>query len=100
MGIAFSIGSGGFGKSRLRKTLLQHFGVPAGQIATAGRQFPITVRVDIQSAIEQVLRTRIGTKLLGIISPNPHEPPSIAQTLAGGWSTEPAFAGRRGGRSG
>ena len=52
MGFVFSFGNHGFGESRLRKTLLKHFGVPAGEIATAGRQFPITARVDIQSALE------------------------------------------------
>src|SRR5260370_40313057 len=84
MGFAFSVGGGPFGRSGLRKTLLKHFGVPAGEIATAGRQFPITARVDIQSALEDLLRNRSGTRLLGIISPNPHEQPELAQTLAGG----------------
>jgi hypothetical protein len=84
MGFAFSFGNRGFGDSRLRKTLLKHFGVPAGEIATAGRQFPITARADIQSGLEDLLRTRPGTTLLGILSPNPHEPPTLAQTLAGG----------------
>jgi hypothetical protein len=84
MGFAFSFGNHGFGKSRLRKTLLKHFGVPAGEIATAGRQFPITARVDIQAALEELFRNRPGTSLLGILSPNHHEPPSLAQTLGGG----------------
>jgi hypothetical protein len=84
MGFAFSVGSGGFGGTRLRKTLLRHFGVPAGEIATAGRQFPITARVDIQSALEDLLQNRTGTKLLGILSPNHHEAPALAGTLAGG----------------
>src|SRR6266481_8679208 len=84
MGFGFTVGSGPFGSSRLRKTVLRHFGVSAGEIATAGRQFPITARVDIQSALEDLLRNRTGTKLLGILSPNPHEPPELAQTLAGG----------------
>ena len=83
MGFVFSFGNLGFGESRLRKTLLKHFGVPAGEIATAGRQFPITARVDIQSALEDLLRNRPGTTLLGILSPNPHEPPTLAQTLGG-----------------
>jgi hypothetical protein len=83
MGFAFSFGNRGFGDSRLRKTLLKHFGVPAGEVATAGRQFPITARVDIQSALEDLLRSRPGTTLLGILSPNPHEPPTLAQTLGG-----------------
>ena len=39
MGFAFSVGGGGpFGRSGLRKTLLKHFGVAPGEIATAGRQ--------------------------------------------------------------
>jgi hypothetical protein len=91
MGFAFSFGNHGAGESRLRKTLLKHFGVPAGEIATAGRQFPITARVDIQSALEELLRGRAGTKLLGILSPNHHEPPSLAQTLVGGHF--PIYAG-------
>jgi ATPase family associated with various cellular activities (AAA) len=84
MGFAFSVGSGGFGGTRLRKTLLKHFGVPAGEIATAGRQFPITARVDIQSALDDLMRSRPGTRLLGILSPNHHEPPALAHTLGGG----------------
>jgi AAA+ superfamily predicted ATPase len=84
MGFAFSFGNHGFAGSRLRKTLLKHFGVAAGGIATAGRQFPITARVDIQAALEELLRNRPSTRLLGIFSPNPHEPPSLAGTLAGG----------------
>jgi len=83
MSIAFSVGGGPFGGSRLRKNLLKHFGVPAGRIATAGRQFPITSRPDIQSAIEELMRNRAGAKLFGIVSPNMHEPPDLAQMLAG-----------------
>lgn len=84
MAFAFSVGSGGFRGSRLRKTLLKHFGVPASEIAMAGRQFPITARVDIQSALEELLRSRSGTKLFGVVSPNPHEAPALAHILAGG----------------
>jgi hypothetical protein len=78
------VGNGFGGGSKLQKTLLKHLGVPAGQIATAGRQFPITSRIDIQTAFEDLFRKRPDTKLLGIISPNPHEPVAIAQTLAEG----------------
>src|SRR5213593_3602368 len=83
MGFGFTIGSGPFGSWRLRKTVLRHFGVSAGEIATAGRQFPITARVDIQSALEDLLQNRTGTKLLGIVSPNRHEAPALAQILGG-----------------
>jgi hypothetical protein len=83
---AFHVGSGGFGggKSRLQKTLLKHFGVGARDVATAGRQFPITARMDIQSALEDLLKNHPGTRLLGVLSPNHHEPPSLADMLAGG----------------
>ena len=83
MGISFSVGGRGPAESQLRKTLLEHFGVTAGEIATAGRQFPITSRVDIQNALEELLQSRPETKLFGVLSPNHHEPPSFAQTLAG-----------------
>jgi len=82
MGIAFSIGYGGQGNSGLRRTLLKHFGVPAESIATAGRQFPIAARVDIQNAVEELMRPRRGVQLLGIVSPNPHDMPTLATTLA------------------
>ncbi|HTP89967.1 MAG TPA: ATP-binding protein [Bryobacteraceae bacterium] len=91
MPLAFSVGHGGYGGGRLRKTLLSHFGVPAGEIATSGRQFPIAARVDIQLALEDLLRNRAGTRLLGIVSPNPHEPPALAQAL--GQSHFPLDAG-------
>jgi hypothetical protein len=85
VGVAFHFGSGfGHGTSRLQKMLLKHFGVPAGEIATAGRQFPITARVDIQAALEELLKTRPESKLLGVLSPHHGgEPPALADMLAG-----------------
>lgn len=84
-GFAFHVGNGfGTGKSRLQKKLLKHFGVPASEVATAGRQFPITARLDIQSALEELLKDRRETKLLGVLSPNPHQPPALADLLGGG----------------
>jgi hypothetical protein len=83
MGIAFSVSHGAFGGSRLRKTLLKHFRVSPGEIATAGRQFPITARVDIQSALEGLFKARPRTTLFGITSVNQHELPALANTLAG-----------------
>ena len=84
MGFAFSVGTGGSRGGGLRKKVLKHFGVPAGDIATSARQFPIAARVDIQSALEDLLGNRPDTKLLGILSPNPHEPPALAQALGQG----------------
>ena len=56
-----------------------------GEIATAGRQFPITARVDIQLALEDLFKPRTGTELLGILSPNQHDVPALANTLAGAY---------------
>jgi len=83
MGISFSIGNHGVGKSQLQKRLLKHFGISAQDIATAGRQFPITARIDIQSGLETLLKQTPEAKLLGLASPNMHEPPSFAQMLGG-----------------
>src|SRR5437016_6690640 len=47
-------------------------------------QFPIAARVDIQSALEDLLRNRADTKLLGILAPNPHEAPALARV----WRSE------------
>jgi hypothetical protein len=85
MGFVFSIGNGFPGRSGgLRKTLLSHLSANSEEIATAGRQFPITARVDVQSALEELLQKRAGAKLFGIVSQNSHEPPELAQLLAKG----------------
>jgi energy-coupling factor transporter ATP-binding protein EcfA2 len=85
MGFFFSVANGLSGRSGgLRKTLLQHFSANPEEITTAGRQFPITARVDVQSALEELLRKRPGTKLLGIVSQNGHEAPQLAPLLSKG----------------
>jgi hypothetical protein len=82
MGISFSVGRGGFPQSQLRKTLLKHFAVEPGEIATAARQFPIASRVDIQSALEGLFKARLGTTLFGVASMNP-QGVTLADTLSG-----------------
>jgi len=73
------------GTSPLQKTLRRHFGrVPLGEIATAARDFPVTSRVDLQTALEDMFRGHAEAKLLGIFSPNFHESPTLAQVFAGG----------------
>jgi hypothetical protein len=43
------------GTSPLQKTLRNHFGrVQLGEIATAAREFPVTSRVDIQIALNDI----------------------------------------------
>jgi SpoVK/Ycf46/Vps4 family AAA+-type ATPase len=46
MGFSFSVGNHGYRGPKLAKKLLKHFAVSAREIATAGRQFPITARID------------------------------------------------------
>lgn len=83
MGFLISFGENGARRPRLQKRLLKHFGVEARDIATAGRQFPITARVDIQNAIEGLLNAGSKTELVGLNSPNSHEVLSFAQILGG-----------------
>jgi hypothetical protein len=73
------------GKSRLRTALHKHFrGVPPGSIVTAAREFPITSRVDIQRALEQLFAQRPGTQLLAIHSQISHETTTLAHLLTPG----------------
>ena len=83
MGFSLSFGNHGGGGPRLQKRLLKHFRVPARDIATAGRQFPITARLDLQSGIEGLLGRRAETELVGLVAPNSHEALSFAQVLGG-----------------
>src|SRR6185436_17991912 len=74
-----------FGRSALRKALREHFGrLSVGDIATAAREFPITSRVDVQAALEQVLAGRPETRLLGIQSQMGHETPTLAHLFTPG----------------
>lgn len=78
-----SLGNNGAYRPRLQKRLLKHFGVEVRDIATAGRQFPITARVDVQAAIEGLLGIGSKTDLVGLNSPNSHEVLTFAQMLGG-----------------
>ena len=69
--------------STLRKNLQKHFqGVPPQQIVTAARQFPITSRVDVQTALDQMFRERDGSELFGIHSEMQYETPTFGHLLA------------------
>jgi hypothetical protein len=73
------------GKSAVRKVLSNHFrGRPLGEIVTAARDFPITSRVDVQIALEQMLESRPGAKLLGIHSQMGQETSTLAHLFSGG----------------
>jgi hypothetical protein len=82
MGFSFSIGNHGASGSRLQKRLLKHFGASARDIATAGRQFPIAARIDIQTGLESLLKGNAETELIGLFSPNSHEALTFAQLLS------------------
>lgn len=46
------------GRSPLQKMLGKHFnGLPVTSIVTAAREFPVTSRVDVQLALEQLFQT-------------------------------------------
>jgi len=73
------------GHSRLRKTLTQHFrGLSLGEIVTAGRDFPITSRPDVQTALEQFFSGAPDSKLVGIHSQMTHETPTLALLFGSG----------------
>jgi hypothetical protein len=73
------------GRSPLQKTLHQHFaGVPLAGIVTAARDFPVTSRVDVQTAVDQWFAERPGSKLLGVHTQMNHETPTLAHLFAPG----------------
>jgi hypothetical protein len=55
-----------------------------GDIVTAAREFPITSRVDVQGALEELFRNRPDTKLVAIHSPMNQETPTLAHLFSGG----------------
>jgi len=58
--------------------------VPSSEIVTAERQFPITSRLDVQNAIEELLKDRQETLLVGVSSPHHGgEAPGFGQLLDG-----------------
>jgi hypothetical protein len=74
------------GTTPLQRILRGHFGrVPFEAVATAAREFPITSRVEIQAAIDDMFRSRSDARLIGLFSPNGHESPTLAQVFSGGF---------------
>ena len=70
------------GRSQLQRALRTHFkGIAVTDIVTAARDFPITSRVDVHSALEELLAKRGSAKLLGIHSPMNQETPTMAHLL-------------------
>jgi hypothetical protein len=71
------------GTTPLQRILRGHFGrVPFDAIATATREFPITSRVEIQTALDAMFRSRSDARLIGLFSPNDHESPTLAQVFS------------------
>ena len=72
-------------RSALQRALGDHFkGLELTDIVTAARDFPITSRVDVHTALEQLAGDRNGGRLLGIHSPMNHETPTLAHLMTPG----------------
>jgi ATPase family associated with various cellular activities (AAA) len=73
------------GSSQLQRALRAHFkGIALTDIVTAAREFPITSRLDVHTALGDVIAERGGAKLLGIHSPMNQETPTMAHLLTRG----------------
>jgi hypothetical protein len=73
------------GRSGLRKELTVHFArLPLGELVTAGRDFPITSRVDVQAGLDGWVADRPAAKLLGIHAAVNHETPTMAHLFTTG----------------
>lgn len=77
--------SGLLGRSVLQRKLRKHFaGVPLAELATASRTFPITARVDVQRALDDLLTARPETSLVGVHSQMHQETPTLAHLFTRG----------------
>jgi hypothetical protein len=73
------------GRSPIQKALRRHFdGAPVATIVTAAREFPVTSRVDVQAALDQLLAARPVALMFGVHSAMSHETPTLAQLFAPG----------------
>lgn len=62
--------------------LRQHYGARLlNSLVTASRTFPVTARVDVQSALDKMFANRRDTTLLGIHSQYNHETVTISHLL-------------------
>ena len=76
---------GFLGRSALQKMLRSHFaGASLAELATASRTFPITARVDLQTAVDELLTRRDETRLVGVHSQMNHETPTFAHLFTPG----------------
>jgi hypothetical protein len=70
---------GMLGRSRVQRTLEKHFrGLSLSTIVTAARDFPVTSRVDVHAALDQMLTKQPDTRVVGIHSQMGHETPTLA----------------------
>jgi hypothetical protein len=73
------------GRSPLQKALRDHFrGVALGEIVTAARNFPVTSRVDVQTALDDLFADRPDAKLLGIHAAMGQETSTMAHLFTSG----------------
>jgi AAA+ superfamily predicted ATPase len=72
-------------KNRVGHLLRQHFGgVPAEKLIAASRTFPVTSRVDLQVALEQLFSQRYPAQLIGVHPQMGHETLTVAHLVNDG----------------
>jgi histone H3/H4 len=73
------------GRLTARAVLQEHFGAqPVDDLVTAARTFPVTMRVDVQLALERQFRDVYPTEVRGLHSDYDHETLGIARVVADG----------------
>jgi len=71
------------GNTLAHTVLREHFGkVPVESLVTASRTFPLTSRVDLQAACDQILKESPQAKLIGVHAQYTFQTLTIAQMLA------------------
>src|SRR5581483_12144507 len=80
------------GNTKVCALLREHFGtVSLEEIVTSSRTFPITSRVDLQTALDRVFANRADTKQVGFNAQHTHETVTIAH-LTRDWDHAPVIA--------
>lgn len=64
--------------------LRDHFGTSLTELVASSRSFPITSRVDLQAALEQIFKKRVEAKLVGFHAQYFHETVTIAHLARDG----------------
>jgi AAA+ superfamily predicted ATPase len=72
-------------KNEVHPILKRHFGpVPLDKIVSSGRTFPVTCRVDLQTALEGIFPARYPAELVGVFAQFSHETLTFAHVAGAG----------------